>query len=187
MSVRAFSIGLVVLPFALIDISICVEQLAESVGLIVQPVTLVSAAIRPLLPSEPLSQLIPPFTLIYGATRQSNRSLLNFRTSEGLRLIQQASIPVHHAIVIIVVVATELLARTTWHAPISTLRKLSVGRVVRSLPEPAQVPRVILDFFLVRSHRLLHDLLVDALDDLGIRVLPDARTKNTCTVTHDEI
>ena len=77
MKISAFSVCLVVHPLALIDVSVCVDELTLSERFVFVPVTLVARTIRPHLNAVSFLLVAEPRTLINRSIFKNNLTLFN--------------------------------------------------------------------------------------------------------------
>ena len=77
MRIHSLTVCFVIDPFAFVNVSVGVVQLALPVGLAVTPLTLVSAPIEPLLLAKAVTHPVHPLALVECATVELHGSLLH--------------------------------------------------------------------------------------------------------------
>jgi len=69
--IDTISVGLIVLPFAVIDVTINMSKFTFAVSPIIFPLSLIFGTIRPLLFSEAVTETTDPFAIIGGSSFES--------------------------------------------------------------------------------------------------------------------
>ena len=125
MSVGSMTVGLIVNPFAFINVTICVEELTEAIGFAVAPVTLVAGAIEPVLLTLAVTDTVQPFAFVdRTAIQVDGRAQLSDILGKGLFRLRCGAVIVSHERVLVVVVIINYTMSSTHAHELITLNTL---------------------------------------------------------------